>query len=95
MQLALVTQRRHHEAGAKAAGCTDPLPPRIRQQLHEKKNAPSYSNITKFVKSKPFTVTQAGRVTVQVTHTCTHTCFNAARFALSYLPTALVGPRTW
>jgi hypothetical protein len=51
MQLALAEQRRHQQAKANTIACTDPLPPRIRQQLDEKKTAPSYSNITKFIKS--------------------------------------------
>lgn len=85
MQLALVTQRRHQQAKANAVACTGPLPPRILEQLDEKKNAPSYSNITKFVKSAQFRRSQAGRVTVQVTHAHSH-MFQCSAFRSVIIP---------
>jgi len=85
MQLALAEQRRHQQAKASTIACTDPLPPRIRQQLDEKKNAPSYSNITKFNKSPPFSRTQAGRITVQVTHAHSH-MFQCSAFRSVIIP---------
>lgn len=80
-ELAVVSQRRHRQAAARAAECTDPLPPRIQREIEERKARQSYSTITKFVKSKPFRQTQAGRVYVRVTHTHTHTHINTCFYA--------------